>query len=194
MSEEKALQHPRIRVEGSTEEDLQQALITKFVLHDRDGHLVNLTWGLIEEGKTVYFSGYIKGVFDGKPHSTDNGVPVIMGGPVQEFWSTGFEAGEQPVIGITTKQADYYLKEPHNTYKPLIQELTERTALSKLVIEVIKEAMMHSSDLTYDDGLERVADRAQSVGIDMFSEEVLLRHAEAIINQVVRNILIFIIV
>jgi hypothetical protein len=131
-SEEEALRHPNIYVEGASgTEDKHQALITHYALHDREGHLVNLTWGLVEEGKTVYFSGYVKGVFDGDPNTTENGVAVARGGPVTQFWSTGYEEGEQHVIGISTDRADYYLKKPCDEYWPLIQELDERTVSVK---------------------------------------------------------------
>lgn len=56
--------------------------------------------------------------------------------------------------------------------------------MSKLVIEVVKEGMNGSSDLTYEDGLLRIANKAPKVGIELFSEEVLLRHADSVIEQV----------
>ena len=43
------------------------------------------------------------------------------------------------------------------------------------------------SDLSYEDGLIRIEEKAPSVGIRLFSEEMLLRHAHSVVSQVRRN-------
>ena len=41
-----------------------------------------------------------------------------------------------------------------------------------------------ASELTYEEGLLRIANKAPKVGLDLFSEEVLIKHAEAVIEQI----------
>ena len=57
--------------------------------------------------------------------------------------------------------------------------------VSKLVVEVISQSK--HSDLSYEDGLIRIEEKAPSVGIRLFSEEMLLRHAHSVVSQVSLN-------
>ena len=106
---------------------------------------------------------------------------------------TGYEERENIVVGVSTELAEYYLKKPLDEYEPLMLELYQQTALSKLVVEVLSQSK--HSDLSYEDGLIRIEEKAPSVGIQLFSEEMLLRHAHSVVSQVrddVGNILIHI--
>ena len=77
---------------------------------------------------------------------------------------------------------EYYLKKPLDEYESLMLELYQQTALSKLVVEVLSQSK--HSDLSYEDGLIRIEEKAPSVGIRLFSEEMLLRHAHSVVSQV----------
>ena len=39
------------------------------------------------------------------------------------WWNSGFDGGENMLIGFSTQDANFYLKEPHPNYKPCEQNL-----------------------------------------------------------------------
>ena len=54
---------------------------------------------------TVPLSGsYMKPVFEEDP-SAENGVPCMNVGPINEWWTTGFDGGELALVGFTTGTA-----------------------------------------------------------------------------------------
>ena len=66
-----------------------QALLTHYALHDKDGHMVSLTWGLMEAKKQIYISGHIKSVQSDSPFDKSGGVCFVDVGPITEYWMTG---------------------------------------------------------------------------------------------------------
>ena len=50
------------------------------------------------------------------------------------------------------------------------------------MVEVLSQSK--HSDLSYEDGLIRIEEKAPSVGIQLFSEEMLLRHAHSVVGQI----------
>ena len=68
---------------------MPQALLTHYALHDKDGHMVSLTWGLMEAKKQIYISGHIKSVQSDSPFDKSGGVCFVDVGPITEYWMTG---------------------------------------------------------------------------------------------------------
>lgn len=58
--------------------------ITHFSVYDKNGHLCPFDTGLIEANKRLYFSGYIKPVYD-EDSSPENGVAAHDMGPLNEW-------------------------------------------------------------------------------------------------------------
>ncbi len=56
---------------------------------------------LIEKNKEVFFSGYIKPVFDEDP-GPEGGVAAAKGGPVNSWWVAGFDETNVALVGIST--------------------------------------------------------------------------------------------
>lgn len=178
--ESAALRSELLRVEGAEEEDVQLRL-TDFDLFDEQGHLVNLSAGLVEEGRLVFFTGWAL-----NPVSTDASerVKIIRGGPIKSWWTCGFSQNERKTIGFTTAKADYYLDAPSQRSQPLMTDLIEKTLLTGLVIETVDDALKSSEDLSYDELLEALEARAPATGLEMFNAEMLINHAQFIVNQV----------
>ena len=65
-----------------------QALLTHYALHDKDGHMVSLTWGLMEAKKQIYISGHIKSVQSDSPFDKSGGVCFVDAGPITEYMLT----------------------------------------------------------------------------------------------------------
>lgn len=58
--------------------------ITHFSVYDKNGHLCPFDTGLVEANKMLYFSGYVKPVYDDDP-SVENGIPTKDMGPIAEW-------------------------------------------------------------------------------------------------------------
>lgn len=53
-------------------------------MYDKNGHLCPFDTGLVEANKLLYFSGYLKPVYDDDP-SVENGIPTKDMGPIAEW-------------------------------------------------------------------------------------------------------------
>ncbi len=62
--------------------------------------------------------------------------------------------------------------------------LKERTVLTRLVMDVVDEALESSGDIDYDEMVSRVEQRAPGMGLLQFSTDQLLDHADFVIKQV----------
>ena len=101
-SEKEALAHPNIAIEGfASSEEKPQALLTHYALHDRDGHMVSLTWGLMEAKKQIFISGHIKSVQSDAPFDKSGGVCFVNAGPITEYWMTGRQFKSINIIWAT---------------------------------------------------------------------------------------------
>ena len=78
-----------LRYSSSFVLSMPQALLTHYALHDKDGHMVSLTWGLMEAKKQIYISGHIKSVQSDSPFDKSGGVCFVDVGPITEYWMTG---------------------------------------------------------------------------------------------------------
>ncbi len=180
VPENVALQDPIFEVEGRDEDDPTTLFVRDFSIHDEEGHLVALDAGLIESRKPVYFSGSVRVPFD----EDAGGRNVKKAGRISGWWLAGHEHGQQLHFMVTTDLAEYYLKCPGEKYAGFMAELQEKAELTKIILEILREAMGANSDITFDFMFERLCARAESelnINVEM---ETLIKHAEFIVKQV----------
>lgn len=154
---------------------IPQHKITDYVVYASCGHLVSFDEGLIEEGREVFLRGWVKQVFcDNEDQS--GGLPTKDIGPITEWWFSGFDGGENIIVGLETAYASYVLAKPHESYSSFTTRMTDKLYLSKLVIEFQNK----NSEASFEDLLHAIRDRS----CDRFDEESLLRHSNFIIQQI----------
>ncbi|XP_050512373.1 DNA (cytosine-5)-methyltransferase PliMCI [Diabrotica virgifera virgifera] len=178
-----ALTDPKISLftgneEVYNEEDVPTHQITYFTVYDKNGHLCYFDSGLVEKNVPLYFSGYIKPVYDENPN-TDNAIPAHDLGPIDEWWMAGLDGGENIRVGFTTQYAQYYLMEPSAQYQPIFNKIKEKVKLSKYVIEFISDH--HWENPKYEDLVENIEGSGEYINI----EDTLMQHAQFICDQVV---------
>ncbi|XP_063689168.1 DNA (cytosine-5)-methyltransferase 1-like [Bolinopsis microptera] len=156
-----------------------QHRITDFTVYDEYGHLCPFDTGLIDQNVHLYFSGYVKPIYDDSP-SLQGGVRGSRLGPIDSWYIAGFDGGEKELIGFTTAYADYLLSQPSEQYALLFDMLREKTYLSKTVIEILEE----DSDMTMEDLINCVQLVVPPENCAKFSEETLLKHAQFLIEQI----------
>ncbi|KAK9884556.1 hypothetical protein WA026_007398 [Henosepilachna vigintioctopunctata] len=152
--------------------------ITHFNVYCKNGHLCPFDTGLIQRDVHLYFSGYIKPIYD-EDATPENGIPAYDMGPINEWWTTGFDGGEKALLGFSTDYAEYYLMEPAEEYKSFWESVIEKIHLSKKIIEYLLDEGWQNP--TYEDLLRLV----HSLGGYPQPEESLLLHAQFICDQVV---------
>lgn len=155
--------------------------ITNFSVYDKNGHLCPFETGLVEKNVMLYFSGYIKPIYDENPNP-ENGIPAKDLGPINAWWISGFDGGKNVIAGFSTAYAEYHLMQPSEEYKPIMKPMQEKFYLSKVVIEYLIE--YDFEEQTYEDLLNHLSNWIPPDGISYLSEEVLLNHAEFICHQV----------
>lgn len=84
------------------------------------------------------------------------------------------------MVGFTTDFAEYCLMKPSDEYSPLMENVTEKITLTKLVIEFLIEESYQNP--TYEDLLIKLQ-MSEKV-----TEESLLKHAQFVCNQVSFNL------
>lgn len=105
-------------------------------------------------------------------------------GPINEWWTTGFDGGENALVGFSTAYADYILMKPSEVYAPFLDPVMGKIHMSKIVIEFLTENPI----ATYEDLLNKVQTTVPPNGITSYSEDSLLRHAQWVVNQVGQSI------
>ncbi|KAL1478241.1 hypothetical protein MTO96_016426 [Rhipicephalus appendiculatus] len=188
VDEFSALTDPRLSVfndSGAVDDggddvmDTPQHKLTQFTVYDRHTHLCPIDAGLIERDVELYFSGYVKPIYDEDP-SPENGICCKAMGPIGAWWTAGFDGGENAVIGFTTPYADYVLMAPSEQYAPFIDAIKEKIYMSKLVIETL----VKDPSTTYEDLLNKLELTPPPQGIAKFTEDALLRNAQFVVDQV----------
>lgn len=116
-----------------------------------NGHLCPFDAGLIEKNVLLYFSGYMKAIFE-ENSSPEGGIPTKDMGPINEWYVTGFDGGELVLVGFSTACAEYILMEPSETYAPFMDAVKEKIYMSKLVIEFLLDEI----NPTYEDLLNKL--------------------------------------
>ncbi|KAK7085821.1 DNA (cytosine-5)-methyltransferase 1, partial [Halocaridina rubra] len=156
-----------------------QQKVTNFNVYDKQGHLCPFDGGLIERNVHLYFSGYLKPIYE-EDSSPEGGIPVKDMGPINEWWISGFDGGEKALIGFSTAYGDYILMDPSDSYAPFVDAVREKIYLSKLVIEFLAK----NPDSGYEDLLNSLQITAVPCGYAMITEDMLLRHAQFVCEQV----------
>nr|XP_034189663.1 DNA (cytosine-5)-methyltransferase PliMCI-like [Osmia lignaria] len=157
-----------------------QNKITHFCVYDKNGHLCSFDTGLIEKNVVLYFSGYMKPIYEENP-SPEGGMPTKDIGPINEWWVSGFDGGELALIGFNTAFAEYILMEPAEAYAPFMDSVREKIYMSKIVIEFLLDEV----NPTYEDLLHRLQTIVPPKGLARFTEDSLLRYAQFICDQVI---------
>ncbi|XP_067140282.1 DNA (cytosine-5)-methyltransferase 1-like [Centruroides vittatus] len=156
-----------------------QHKVTHFSVYDRNTHLCAFDGGLIEKNVELYFSGFVKPIYEEDP-SPEGGVPARAMGPINEWWLAGFDGGERPLIGFSTAYAEYVLMAPSEAYVPFMNAMKEKIHLSKTIIEFLA----NNQDATYEDLLNKIQTTVPPQGLTSFTEDSLLRHSQFIVDQV----------
>ncbi|KAK3733077.1 hypothetical protein QZH41_008420, partial [Actinostola sp. cb2023] len=152
-----ALVDPRLSLFTGDEEqfdsydDKPQHKLTNFSVYDKNTHLCAFDTGLVEKNVELYFSGYVKPIYDENPVQ-EGGVLTKNMGPINEWWTAGFDGGEKVLVGFTTAFGEYILMKPSEEYKPHMEVMAEKAQLSKIVIEFLIE----NPDSRYEELLNKV--------------------------------------
>ncbi|XP_076172771.1 DNA (cytosine-5)-methyltransferase PliMCI [Ptiloglossa arizonensis] len=157
-----------------------QNKITDFCVYDKNGHLCSFDTGLIEKNVVLYFSGYMKPIYE-ENACPEGGVPTKDMGPINEWWVSGFDGGELALVGFTTAFAEYILMEPAEAYAPFMDSVKEKIYMSKIVIEFLLDEI----NPTYEDLLNKLQTIVPPKGLSRFTEDSLLRYAQFICDQVI---------
>ncbi|KAG7199233.1 hypothetical protein KM043_018102 [Ampulex compressa] len=157
-----------------------QNKITYFSVYDKNGHLCSFDSALIERNVVLYFSGYMKAIYE-ENSCPSGGVPTKDMGPINEWWVSGFDGGELALIGFSTPFADYILMEPSEAYAPFMDPVKEKIYMSKIVIEFLLDEI----NPTYEDLLNKLQTIVPPKGLSRFTEDSLLRYAQFICDQVI---------
>ncbi|KAK7495817.1 hypothetical protein BaRGS_00013037, partial [Batillaria attramentaria] len=121
-----ALTDPKLSLFTGEEEmvesydDRPQHKLTHFSVYDKNRHLTAFDTGLLEKNKELYMSGFIKPIYEENP-SPEGGIPCKEIGPINEWWTAGFDGGENALIGVSTGYADYYLMAPTDSYATFME-------------------------------------------------------------------------
>lgn len=122
-----------------------------YSVYDKNGHLCSFDTGLIEKNIVLYFSGYMKPIYE-ENSCPEGGVPTKDMGPINEWWVSGFDGGELALVGFTTAFAEYILMEPAEVYSPFMDSVKEKIYMSKIVIEFLLDEI----NPTYEDLLNKL--------------------------------------
>lgn len=153
--------------------------VTYFTVFDGEGHLCPFDTGLIENDQLLFFSGYIKPIYD-DDSSPNNGVAAQELGPIVEWWISGFDGGNSFLIAFRTPYAEYILMEPSPEYNSFMRIPKQKALLTKIVIEFLS----HAAKPTYEELLCRINEVSVPEDIEPFDGESLRKHAQFIIDQV----------
>lgn len=93
-------------------------------------------------------------------------------------WISGYDGGEKALVGFSTEYAEYYLLEPNSDYEPFMNSVRQKILLCKIIIEFLTDQFWENP--TYEDLMYRL----QSSGHPDMTEEMLIRHAHFICDQV----------
>ena len=74
-------------------------------MYDKNTHLCPFDTGLIEKNIELYFSGFVKPIYDENPDE-EGGIPTKNMGPINAWWTAGFDGGENALIGFSTGRYD----------------------------------------------------------------------------------------
>ncbi|XP_064486313.1 DNA (cytosine-5)-methyltransferase PliMCI-like [Ornithodoros turicata] len=178
-----ALVDPKLTSSLCNQDDLTeqpQFKITSFTFYDEFQHVCPFDGGLIESDIPLFMSGYMKSICAEDP-GEDDGVPVTKVGPIVSWWTTGYDGGENVVLGVTTAFAEYVLMQPSTQYKPYIDNMQEKIYL----VKVIMELLIDDDELAFEDLLSKVEEATGlPATVGPFSEETVHKHAQFLVDHI----------
>lgn len=160
-------------------DDRPQHKLTDFSVYDKCGHLCAFDTGLIDKNIELFFSGYVKPVYDENPDK-EGGVCTKKMGPINEWWISGFDGGENALIGFSTAFAEYILMRPSDEYTSFMNAVSEKICMSKVVIEFI----ISNPEARYEELLNKIETTVPPENCSQLTEDSLLRHAQFLVDQV----------
>lgn len=177
-----ALTHESLSVfVGNEETGRPQHKITNFSVYDKNTHLCPFDGGLIEKNVELFFSGFIKPIYV-EDTSVEGGVEATRLGPINAWWTAGFDGGEKALVGFSTAFAEYFLTEASSCYSKIWETMQEKIYMSKLVIEYLSD----NEEVGYEDLVNYIRRCVPPPYIQIygFTEDSLLRHAQFVVEQV----------
>ena len=166
--------------------DKLTVLFTDPEVFDEEGHLVHINSGILESGMKIMFDNVVKNLMNmGKGYHIKSCV-------ITPWWNSGFDEGENILIGFSTQDANYYLKEPYPNYKPFMLDTWEQAFLVKYMIEFLEgedEGDEGNDDENKDGIYERFLDYLSGMSptwpeILEFTSESVIKHAEFLVSQI----------
>lgn len=178
-----ALIDPRLTSSLCNQDELTeqpQFKITEFTVYDEFQHVCPFDGGLIESDVPLYMSGYVKSICADDP-GIEDGVPVAKVGPIVSWWTSGYDGGQNVVLGLTTAFAEYILMRPSLQYRPYIDNMQEKIYLVKVVMEFLIE----NDEFSYEDMLSKV-EQVTGLPADVgpFTEDTVHKHAQFLIDHI----------
>ncbi|XP_028404801.1 DNA (cytosine-5)-methyltransferase 1-like isoform X2 [Dendronephthya gigantea] len=164
---------------GSYEVDTPQHRITQFSVYDKRNHLCPFDTGLIEKSKKLFLSGYVKPIYDDNCDA-NGGIPTKDIGPIEEWWITGFDGGNDVIIGLSTELAEYVLMAPSEEYSFIMDATMEKAYISKIVIEFILE----NPETSYENLLNTIQTSVLPNRNTTITEHMLFKNAQFLVEQV----------
>ncbi|XP_064473953.1 DNA (cytosine-5)-methyltransferase 1-like [Ornithodoros turicata] len=156
--------------------DRQSYKVYDFSIYDKDGQPCYFESRLLQK-KTVFLKGNVKAIYDDGGYS--EGIACGSIGPVTSWWLTGFNSGDNVVIGMSTDCADYYLVDPEPAYRIFMAQMMRQIALTKIVLETVSNNL----DCSYEALVDAVASHKPSNGEKPYVENELLQHARFILGH-----------
>ncbi|XP_049825050.1 DNA (cytosine-5)-methyltransferase PliMCI-like [Aethina tumida] len=159
----------------SDKNDLPSFKITNVMIYDKSGHFCTFDEGLIEKGVDLFASGFVKQIDDDDP-STNTGVPVINIGPIDEWFTAGFDGGDTALVGFQSKLAGYYISLPNFRYKEAFDKFYQKIKTTKYILDYLIK--YEWDDPSYNQLLQYL------YTAHYISEEYVLENAHFICKQI----------
>ncbi len=169
--------------EGDQYDELPQYRLTGFTFFDREARVLPFYADIIESGRELNMSGYVKPITDDSP-LIDGGVAMFTETGVVGWWVAGFDGGEKHVIGVTTEAAHYYLTEPSELYEPFMVDIDTKVFISKAIIEHLIDQNACGEEISYEDLLLAIEERTTPRNVEKITAEAVVKHADFIVSQV----------
>lgn len=132
-----------------------QLLLDEFTFFDKDGNMIPLSDDHIRKHEDVkdgiYFSGRVKPLYlrddEGKkqkfvsgccPRQQCEGSSDVIGGPIEEWWMN-LCGDSHPLVGITSKLADYYLLVPSNIYQHIHEKHLQNIQITMATQQIVQD-------------------------------------------------------
>ena len=95
-------------------------------------------------------------------------------------------AGETAVVGISTGNADYFLRSASLEYKEVMNNLYEKMKMLKLVYDILDKQRANNClrAFFYKDLMEEISVNSPLYGFLDYSEDLIIRYGHFVLTQV----------